>query len=108
LREPYYPSDSPTLQGESFLNGFGIDLAIEATDDKAAGRTGGVIENWCKKCLLMRRQMLQKSGEFFDRSAQFRLNLATLFEFRCIAEFGAQFFDVLFDRHLRLLDVCER
>lgn len=61
-----------------------------------------------KGCLLGRRLVLKAGGEFFDCGAQFRLNLATFFEIRCIAEFGVQFFDMLFDRHLILLDVCER
>ncbi|MGG6899095.1 hypothetical protein, partial [Rhizobium sp. BR 315] len=54
------------------------------------------------------RQFIDPDIEFGNRYFQLRLYFATLLAVPAVPEFGAQFFNVMFQRHLRLLEFCER
>lgn len=81
---------------------------MRATHDIGAGRSGAEIAAAIGVWSLVRDHVLQQGIELGDGSGQFRHNLLPLFSVDCVAKLSAQFFNVQFDRHLRLLDVCER
>jgi len=81
---------------------------LRSADDTGAGRSGGGIAAPAQVCLLIRDQVSKQGVEFVERFGQVSFDLAAVRVIDCVAKLGAQFFDVLFDGHLRLPDVCER
>lgn len=81
---------------------------MRALYDTGAGRSGGGIALRTKIWSLVWDHAFEEGVEFLDCGGQLRLDLAAFVAVDCVAKLGAQFLDVLFDCHLRLLDVCER